>query len=67
MNAVEDVRSGETGVASILGISEVDDGRGSISYEFGVRERSPCCQQRQSRKRYETAKHNWEREEALVR
>jgi len=37
VNAVEDVRSGETGVASVLGVSEIDDRRGSIAGEFGVR------------------------------
>jgi hypothetical protein len=36
MNAVEDVCAGETGVASVLGVSEIDDRCGSIAGEFGV-------------------------------
>ena len=37
VDAVEDVCAGETSVASILGVSEIDDGIGSITDQFGVR------------------------------
>jgi hypothetical protein len=36
VDPVENVRADETGVASVLGISEVSDRRGGIADEFGV-------------------------------
>lgn len=43
MNTIEDGCAGETGIAFVLSISEINYGCTGITGEFGVREGSPCC------------------------